>query len=152
MAYIAISPNQSSAGIAARPEYIEEVASSVWKAGAPLVKDANGFMAEAGAAPALIYGYAISDGQNLASSGLKKAGCYRARSDVPMDINWLGTIAQTNKDEAFGLVKGGDGIWYGDPGAATKQLILVNWSSRVKIGDVNPIVEMITKTANIQSV
>lgn len=152
MAYLAISPNQSQAGIEPKVEYLEEVLSSVWKAGAPLVKDANGFAAEAGAAPALVYAFAAHDGQNLASSGLKRAAIYRVNPLTRFEGVWLGTIAQTIKDEAAGLVKGGDGIWYLDPAAGTKQAIVIGWGSRVKIGDVNPIVDFTVKTANVQSV
>lgn len=152
MAYIPVSPNQSRAGIEPPTEYIEEVAGATWKAGAPLVLDANGFLAEAGAAPALIYGFAMNDGQNLATSGLKKAGVYRCMPGVRFECNWLGTIAQTNKDEAAGFVKGGDGIWYLDPAAGTKQAIVKGWGNpRVKVGSVNPIVDLAVKTANIQS-
>jgi hypothetical protein len=150
MAYIAISPNQSIAGIETVPEYWPEVASSTWKAGAPLVRDANGFLAECGAAPTSIFGFAINDGQNLASSGLKRAGVYRCKGKARFEGNFkVAALAQTSAGEAFRLVKGADGIWYIDQANAGPCNVL-GWSSHVKIGDVDPIVDFEILAANVQ--
>jgi hypothetical protein len=150
MAYQPISPQQSTAGLEPYVEMLPEVASSTWKAGAPVVRDANGFIAECGAAPTSVYGFAVNDGQNLASSGLKKCAVYRAHQNARFEgVLKMAALTQTVAGEAFRLVKGADGIWYADQ-ANSGPMNIVGWSSKVKIGDTDPIVDMTVLAANIQ--
>ncbi len=147
---ITISPQQSQAGIEAKPYYLPEVAGATWKAGAPLVRDANGFMAECGAAPALIWGFAAHDGQNLASSGLKKCAVYRAAPMVRFEGTLLEALAVTQQGESYGLVKGGDGVWYISSADAGDQVTALSYSSRSTVGSANQTVDFEVETANIQ--
>ena len=141
MAYLPISPSQSAAGIEPEVVMLPEVASSVWKAGAPVLRDANGFIAECGAAPATVFGFAVNDGQNLASSGLKKCAVYRAQAGVRFEGNLkVAALTQTMAGEPYRLVKGADGIWYVDQANAGPMNVL-SWSSKVKLGDLDPIVD-----------
>lgn len=150
MPYLPISPSQSDAGIEPKVAMMEEVASSTWKAGAPLVRDANGFMAECGAAPASVWGFAVNDGQNLASSGLKKCAVYRAQSGVRFEgVLKMAAFTQTVKGEAFRLVKGADGIWYADQ-ANAGPMNVYSTSSRVKIGDTDPVCDFTVLASGIQ--
>jgi hypothetical protein len=147
-----ISPQQHEAGFPF-VEYHAEVASSVFKAGAPLVRDANGFMAECGAAPALIYGFAVNDGQNLASSGLNGDSCavYRAKPGTKFEGQLIGTLTQTMEGENYGLVKNGTTLyWEIIPADAGDQIEVVGHSSRMPIGTVDPIVDFTVDAANIQ--
>lgn len=150
MAYMPISPQQAVSGIEDPVVLLPEVASSVWKAGAPVVRDANGFIAECGAAPATVFGFACFDGQNLASSGLKKCAIFRAKPGIRFEGNLkVAALTQTMAGEAYRLVKGADGIWYVDQGFAGPMNVY-SWSSRVKIGDLDPIVDFTLLASGLQ--
>lgn len=150
MAYLPLSPQQSVAGIEMRVAMEPEVASSTWKAGAPLVRDANGFMAECGAAPATVWGFAVNDGQNLASSGLKKCAVYRPQQGSRLEgVLKVAALTATMAGEPYRLVKGADGIWYVDQ-ANAGPMNVDGWSSKVKIGDTDPIVDFTVLASGLQ--
>ena len=144
-----ISPAQMDAGI---PEcyYLPEVASSTWKAGALLVRDANGFMAECAADPTAIWGVAAHDGQNLSASGAKKCAVYRAKAGQKFEGTLVGTLAQTMAGENYGFAKNGSGYWEIVPAETEDTATVQDWSSRMPIGTVDPIVDFTFDSANIQ--
>lgn len=147
-----ISPQQSRAGI---PEvhYLPEVASATWKVGALLLRDANGFMAECGAAPATLYGVAVNAGQNLASSGLAKCAVYRPRPGERFECTLVtAALTQTMAGENYGFVKNGSGYWELVPADAGDQAVVSGWSSLVKIGAVDPIIDITFDEANLQEI
>lgn len=146
------SPQQSRAGI---PEvhYGPEKSGMTWKKGAVIVRDANGFFAEAGAAPATFFGFAVEEGQNLATDGAKQCGVYRPRPGERFEGVLLATYAITQLGENYGLVKNGTtGYWEIEDSDVADQVTVCSVSSQVKVGDVNPIVDFTVDQANLQEI
>jgi hypothetical protein len=149
-----ISPQQTEAGIPF-VEYHREAATQTFKLGALLVRDANGYIAEAGAAPAVVYGISAAEGQNLASSGLNGNSCpvYRLKPGLKFEGTLVaaGGLTQTMFGENYGFVKNGtSGYWELVPADAGDQGTVVSASSRMPIGTVDPIVDFTFDAANIQ--
>lgn len=130
--------------------YEPEVAAATWKAGALLVRDANGFMAECAADPTTIWGVAVNDGQNLAASGTKKCAVIRAKPGLLFEGTLVGTLAQTMAGENYGFTKNASGYWEIVPAELEDTATVQSWSSRMPIGTVDPVVEFTFDQANIQ--
>lgn len=149
---VPIGPQQSEAGFP-MVDYFPEAATQTFKIGQPLIRDAAGFLAKAGTAPAVIYGFAATDGQNLAVAGVGNlAGVYRAGPTKKFEATLIGTLTQTMAGENYGLVEQADGNWAAVPADVGDQVVIAGWSSRVKVGDVDPIVDITVDQANIQEI
>lgn len=151
MPYQNIGPQRSAAGIAPKVDSLPEAASQTFKAGAPLIINAAGFIEECAAAPALIYAIAVKPGQNGATAGLYQSLFHRVGPDIEFDGTLLGTLTQTMIGENYGLVKGADGIWYIDPADVADQVVVKANNSRNPIGTVNAVVDFTIDAANIQT-
>jgi len=133
--------------------YLPEVASATWKPGSPLVRDANGFMAECAADPTTLWGFAVENGQNLASSGLKKCAVYRPRPGERFEGTLVGTWALTMLGENYGLLKNATTLYWEIVPAETEDTVTVmSVSSRVAVGTVDPIVDFSVDEANLQEI
>lgn len=142
---IAFSAVRTLNGMSIPKEEFGEVASSTFKKGAPCVIDANGFLAECGADPALIMGLATRDGQNNAVDDVKKNVVELAAPGVLFLGNFdNGSASQagavTRRSEKFGIAKhGGTGKWYVDSTDTTnKRVVLWNYwdqDSGYAVGD-----------------
>ncbi|MCA1733806.1 MAG: hypothetical protein LC732_09410 [Acidobacteria bacterium] len=152
MAYQAIGPQQSSAGIQMRVVDGLEAATQTYLAGAALIRNAAGFFEEAGADPAAIYGFAAQDGSNAAAAGTP-IGVYRPVRDSQFDgVLKVAALTQTMVGETAGLAKGADDIWYVDQTVVNKTINIEGYSSRTAIGDTDPVMEFSVIGTTLQEI
>lgn len=149
MAYQAIGPGRSQAGHA-KVYALPEAATQTLKAGAPVLRNAAGFMEECAADPTLLWGFAAEDGHNGATAGLYKLRVYRADQGVEFDGVAKGTLTQTMFGEARGLLKDASGIWTLDIAETTvDQCMIQDISSRGSLA-ADQVVEFVVLTPHIQ--
>lgn len=137
MSFLLAAPQgQSMAEVRVKPI----VAAGAWLEGAPLVVDANGNYAEAGADPALIYAFSTHD-VGTGSGSLYPVGtkefppgkCIGVRAEdnlfAPM---YTGTLP-ANAGGDYGVTKGADGIWrvdFAKTGASARvRLVSIDWTT-----------------------
>lgn len=150
MSYQPIGPQQSSAGIQMRVVDGLEAATQTYKAGAALTRNAAGYFAECGANPASFYGFAAQDGSNAAAVGTP-IQIYRPVPNAQFDgVLKVAALTQTMVGELAGLAKDADGIWHVDQTVVNKTINIEGYSSRTKIGDVDPIMEYTAIAATVE--
>lgn len=154
MSYEQIGPGQSeSAGFVGVTDG-PEAADNTCLAGSPVIVNAAGFVEECATNPAEWAGIAAQDGHDDAVAGTHRIEYHRVLSGKEQFTGVLVTAAltATMRGLAAGMVKGADGIWYFDLAGVNKTVVIEGWDSQVKIGDVNPRVEVVPIVATIQKI
>lgn len=142
----------------ARTESIPESASLIINAGVPVIKDANGRIAEAGVSPALIYGVSLEPGHN-GTAGQYNIAIARINSGDVWIIPQLEATAQNE----FGLAAGDLGVvkdattgyWYGstaDGGAQCRAIDYEQQPAGMSLGDTKAPVHVIFHQTKLQVV
>lgn len=131
-----------------------EAASQTFTRGTPVIIDANGRVAAAGAAPALIFGIACDPGQN-GTAGQYNTRVWPLRASEQWQISLLEALAQTQ----IGLVDAGvvkdatTGYWYASTADAGAQARIVDYlkaPAGLNIGDTKATIYVVFHTTKIQ--
>lgn len=145
-------PHILTAGSISQPE----AASQTFKAGTPVIYDAAGRIAAAGAAPAVVAGIALSDGQN-GTAGQYNTVFYPLRANEQWQITLLETLAQIQLGLStgdVGLVKDATtGLWYAstaDAGAQARVVDFLSGPAGYSIGDTKATVYISFHAAKLQ--
>lgn len=148
-AYMPITPARRTAGFP-EAEDKPEGASQTYRAGVPVIISSNR-VAEAGAGPAVVYGFSERAGQN-GTAGQYTARVFKASQGVRFTASLTGTLPAAPIGTAVGLVKDGtSGQWYLDSGAGTKQCHITAVDSHWVPGtDTNAEVEFVVDYNAIQ--
>jgi hypothetical protein len=95
-------------------EEYTEAAAQTYKMGAAVLMDANEDIAECGADPAAILGFAAHDATKHAIVSPGKCLVWKASEGQKFWMSGTSNPVKANINQLFGLVKGGDGIWQVD--------------------------------------
>lgn len=135
---VAITPADRNAGIPRCKAWVEASVQTYLK-GAPLVKNASGYVAEGASIPQVLWGFARVAGQNGASDGAKTASAYVAEVGKTFTGTLAGTLA-TSHAGASAMLSQSASSWVltiVTSASASYNAKIDSWTSSWAVGDVN---------------
>jgi hypothetical protein len=123
-------------------DYVAEAAAQSFQPGSPIV-NAAGVYSEGAANPTVVEGFAREAGSNLAANDTFANLPWLKASDGKRFSGCLvEAIANNLRGALAGLVKdGATGIWMISTAVVNKPVRILDWDSRVAVGDTNAPVE-----------